>query len=243
MGMAVEERERELVRSERLAAVGKMAATIAHEVRNPLSSIGLNAELLDEELSELPEPRATEARNLCRAITSEVDRLTGITETYLSFARLPKPKLQEESLSVIVTNLVEFEREPMSARGVTLEVALTPDLPSIVADENQLRQALLNLLRNAADAVEDVGGGRVTIATARGSDGSVEVRVSDDGPGIAAELMPRLFDPFFSTKERGTGLGLALTQQIIREHGGELRVESEPGHGATFIASLPRSGG
>ena len=246
MGSAIQERERELVRTERLAAVGKMAAMITHEVRNPLSSIGLNTELLEEELGELSSAhgeRAGEARQLCRAIQSELDRLTAITEEYLYFARLPKPKLQEELLGPIVKNLIDFEREQMSARGVTLEIALADDLPPVMVDDGQLRQALLNLLRNAGDAVGEVGSGRVSVYTRRGSDpGTAEVVVEDDGPGIVEELAAKIFDPFFSTKEGGTGLGLALTHQIISDHGGTIRVESRPGHGAAFIVALPVAG-
>jgi signal transduction histidine kinase len=247
MGSAIQERERELVRTERLAAVGKMAAMITHEVRNPLSSIGLNTELLEEELSELTAdkggPRADEARALCRAIQSELDRLTAITEEYLHFARLPKPKLQEEALGPIIKSLIDFEREQLSAGGVTVEVELTPGVPPVMVDEGQLRQALLNLLRNAGEAVAEVGSGRVRVYTRRGREvGTAEVVVEDDGPGIVEELAAKIFDPFFSTKEGGTGLGLALTHQIIRDHGGSIRVESRPGHGAAFIVALPVAG-
>jgi signal transduction histidine kinase len=215
-----------------------MAAMITHEVRNPLSSIGLNTELLEEELQALPPEQAAEASALCRAITTEIDRLTGITEEYLQFARLPKPKLHRESLSRLVRDLTDFEREQLTLRGVNLEVELDDTLPHIMIDEGQIRQSLLNLLRNAADAVEEVGGGTVSVSTvAVGS--MVEVRVADEGTGISEELVSKLFEPFFSTKDGGTGLGLALTQQIIREHGGDIRVDSRPGHGAVFVVSLP----
>ena len=239
MGSAIQERERELVRTERLAAIGKMSAMITHEVRNPLSSIGLNTELLEEELGHLSGEPPAEARALCRAIQAEVDRLTDITETYLHFARLPKPKLQEESLTQIVRSTTDFEREPMSLRGVRLEVDLATDLPPVLVDDAQVRQALLNLLRNAADAVAEVGSGSVRVATRGGAPGYVEVVVEDDGPGIHEELAGKIYDPFFSTKEGGTGLGLALTHQIVRDHGGTIRVDSRPGHGARFTVSLP----
>ncbi|MCE9578231.1 MAG: HAMP domain-containing protein [Deltaproteobacteria bacterium] len=242
MGRAVDERERELVRSERLAAVGKMAAMITHEVRNPLSSIGLNTELLEEELGGLPADATAEARALCLAITREVDRLTAITEEYLAFARLPKPRLAAEALNSIVGNLATFVREDLHKRGVTLTLDLADDLPRALVDEGQLRQSLLNLVRNAAEAVAD-GGGHVWLTTRRGDDPTrVEVEVKDDGPGIEPDLVPRLFDPFFSTKERGTGLGLALTHQIVRDHGGAITVASAPGAGATFVVSVPVSG-
>ncbi len=239
MGSAIQERERELVHRERLAAIGKMAAMITHEVRNPLSSIGLNTELLEEELGEAA---TGEAHALCRAIQGEVDRLTDITEEYLHFARLPKPKLQEEVIGAIVKSLTDFEREPMALRGVTLEVELADDLPPVRADDAQVRQALLNLLRNAADAVAEIGGGTVKVATRRGEDGAVEISVEDDGPGIVEEMAGKIYEPFFSTKEGGTGLGLALTHQIVRDHGGTIRVASQPGHGARFIVSLPPAG-
>jgi two-component system NtrC family sensor kinase len=248
MARAIEERERELVRSERLIAVGKMAAVITHEVRNPLSSIGLNTELLteliDEGFGDRDDATATEARALCRAITTEVDRLTDITEEYLQFARLPKPKLQIERINPIARSLVEFEREQMALRGIELVAELSEDVPPVRVDDAQMRQALLNLVRNAADAVEEVGGGRVVVSTRHvpvpdGEDERVEISVSDTGPGIADEVVPQLFEPFFSTKQGGTGLGLALTHQIIQELGGVLRVHSTPGHGATFVISLP----
>jgi signal transduction histidine kinase len=244
MARAIEERERELVRSERLIAVGKMAAVITHEVRNPLSSIGLNTELLtelvDEGFADRDDANATEARTLCRAITTEVDRLAAITEEYLQFARLPKPKLQVERINVIARSLVEFEREQMALRGVELSAAFAEDAPPVRVDDAQMRQALLNLVRNAAEAVEEVGGGRVVVETRHVRDGDrVELSVSDTGPGIAEDVVPQLFEPFFSTKQGGTGLGLALTHQIIREHGGTLHVHSTPGQGATFVISLP----
>lgn len=239
MGRAVDERERELVRSERLAAVGKMAAMITHEVRNPLSSIGLNAELLDEELAYLPGERGEEARQMLRSISREIDRLTAITEEYLSFARLPKPRLASASLAALVDDLVRFLREELAAMNVEVVVEHDPGLPAAQFDEGQIRQALINLVRNAAEALAG-SGGHVWIRTRRATD-AVVVEVADDGPGIPAELRERLFDPFVSTKQGGTGLGLALTHQIVKDHGGLLRVTSVPGQGATFTLELPAS--
>ena len=233
MGRAVQEREEEKLRAARLAMVGKMAAQIAHEVRNPLASIGLNTELLEDELGDRP----SEARELCRAIHREVNRLTAVTETYLGL-RGGKPKLARESLNAIVDDLVGFVRNDLATRRVAVETQLDPDDPAGNIDANQIRQCLINLVRNAADAVSVKGGGRVVVRT-RGDRDRVEVAVEDDGVGIATELLPRLFDPFFSTKEGGTGLGLALTQQIIRDHGGEIYVASRVGRGTTFTLSVP----
>jgi signal transduction histidine kinase len=236
MAAAVQERERELVRSERLAAVGKMAAQITHEVRNPLSSIGLNTELLEEEL--LAVPNADEARALCRAITFEVDRLTAITEEYLAFGRLPKSKLAPESVNPMVTALVTFVREDLAAKKVELACELAPGDPVAMVDAAQLRQCLVNLVRNASEAVASNHGGKVTLRT-RQVGVRVEISVEDDGVGIPADVLPRLFDPFFSTKDQGSGLGLALTQQIVKDHGGDLTVASTVGKGTTFTVSVP----
>jgi two-component system, NtrC family, sensor kinase len=234
MAHAVEERERELVRSERLAAVGKMAAMITHEVRNPLSSIGLNTELLDDELGE----HQKEARELVQAIHREVDRLTAITEEYLSFARLPKPKPAPEGVNTLVGALAGFVRADLAVKQVKLEVELEGGDPIALIDAAQIRQCLINLVRNASEAVASKGGGSVTLRTRRVGD-RITIAVHDDGPGIAADVLPRMFDPFFSTKEGGSGLGLALTQQIVKDHGGDLAVESTLGRGTTFTVSVP----
>ena len=238
MAGALQEREQQLIRSERLATVGKIAAQITHEVRNPLSSIGLNAELLDEVVTGLDGTPAQldEAKALVRAIVKEVDRLAEITEEYLRFARLPRPRLEPEDLTQIIAALAAFLGPELRRSGVELTLDLPP-LPTIAADENQLRQALLNLMRNATEAMA-AEGGRLTVAATL-EPRALEITVADTGPGIAKENLDKIFDPFFSTKERGTGLGLALTQQIIAEHGGRITVETELGRGTTFRVRLP----
>jgi two-component system, NtrC family, sensor kinase len=223
-----------LVRSERLAAIGRIAAQITHEIRNPLSSISLNAEELGERLRE--GGRATGAGELCDAIVREVDRLAAITEEYLRFARLPKPQLQRADLNDTVRDLLEFVRPELDLGRVSLQLDLWPDLPLVHADVAQLRQLLLNLIRNAREAMP--AGGVLRVAT-RGGGGSVAVEVRDTGHGIPKDRLQRIFDPFFTTKERGTGLGLAMAQEIAQEHGGLLACESEPGRGTAFTLRLP----
>jgi two-component system NtrC family sensor kinase len=235
MAQRLAARERELraqgealLRSERLAAIGRIAAQITHEIRNPLSSISLNAEELGE--------RAPQARELCDAIVREVDRLTAITEEYLRFARLPKPQLQRSDVNDTVRDLLDFIRPELEASGVRVMLSLSTGLPRVLADVAQLRQLLLNLLRNAREAMPS--GGDLHIAT-RSGQGSVEVEVRDTGPGIPPERMERIFDPFFTTKARGTGLGLAMAQEIAQEHGGQLLCESVVGEGTVFTLRLP----
>jgi two-component system, NtrC family, sensor kinase len=243
MAQRLAARERELraqgealVRSERLAAIGRIAAQITHEIRNPLSSIGLNAEELAERLRESSEPSAAA---LCAAIGREVDRLAAVTEEYLRYARLPKPHLVRTDLNEGVRDLLEFVRPELQSAGVQLETRLDPDLPEVLADVAQIRQLLLNLVRNAREAMPS--GGALFVGTRTAPDGSALVEVRDAGPGIAPERLARIFDPFFTTKERGTGLGLALAQEIAQEHGGQLTCASMPGHGTTFTLRLPRA--
>ncbi|HVZ89924.1 MAG TPA: ATP-binding protein [Polyangia bacterium] len=236
MADAIQEREQRLIRSERLATVGRMAAQIAHEVRNPLSSIGLNAELLGDELGA----QADEARRLVASIIGEVDRLTEITETYLRFTRLPRPKLEREDLGALVASAVTLVRGELAQEGIALVVDIAPDLPELPADEAQLRQALINLVRNAREALASATTKRLTIAVAADRPaGRLVIRVADSGAGIEQADLEKIFEPFFSTKAQGTGLGLALVQQIVVDHGGQIEVDSLPGQGTTFTLWFP----
>ncbi len=238
MGQAIQERSLELVRTERLATAGKMAAMITHEVRNPLSSIGLNTELLEEELAALPKDRAEEAQSLCRSIIKEVDRLTEITEEYLQLARMPTPKLQSERIEGVVRSVVDFVRDQLRSKGVEVELKLGGDGPSLLLDEGQIRQALLNLIRNGVDAVADQEDGLICIEVSHTKAGT-ELVVSDNGPGIPEDIAERIFEAFVSTKNSGTGLGLALTQQIISDHGGTIDVSNAEAGGAIFRINFP----
>jgi signal transduction histidine kinase len=225
----------ELRRAERLAAVGRISAQITHEIRNPLNAIGLNAELLAEELAELPSP-PREAIALVEAISREVDRLNGVAEEYLRFARLPRPALGRHDVNEVLSSLLDFLAPELSAAGVAVDRELDARLPAVRADEGQLRAVFLNLLRNSREAMPR--GGRVTVRTRRVGD-VVEAEVTDTGGGIPPGDLTRIFEPFYSTKERGTGLGLAFTRQVVDEHGGSIRCESALGKGTTFVVRFP----
>jgi two-component system NtrC family sensor kinase len=235
MAASLDRQRQELLRAERLAAVGRISAQITHEIRDPLNAIGLNAELLAEELADRPEVSG-EARQLVTAIGREVDRLHGVTEEYLRFARLPKPVFGREDLNEILSSLVEFVRPELAASGVTVRLELAEALPPVRADEGQLRAAFLNLLRNSREAMP--GGGALAVRT-RGRPEGVVAEVEDTGSGIAPDALSRIFDPFYSTKERGTGLGLAFTQQVVQEHGGAIHCQSQVGRGTRFTVELP----
>jgi signal transduction histidine kinase len=228
--------ERELVRWERLAAVGSMAAKVAHEIRNPLSAISLNAELLADEVSLLPDGSRTEGERLLTTILGEVDRLNAIIEEYLAFARLPRLQFQEVSLQECFYRLEQLLGQEMNHRGIRLSIARDESLPAVQGDVRQIEQVLLNLLRNSEDAMPD--GGEIRVETKR-IPGAVEVSITDDGLGIPEKSLPLIFDPFFTTKDTGTGLGLAYVQQVMHEHGGRIECESRVGEGTVFRITFP----
>jgi two-component system, NtrC family, sensor kinase len=222
------------VANERLAAIGKMAAHVTHEIRNPLSSISLNIELLEEELAS--QTITGESRELLVSITREVERLGNLSEEYLRLARIPSPRMDSEDVAALVNDVAKFCRPEIERASCELLVSVPSDLPAVLFDEAQIRQAVLNLLRNAREAMP--GGGLIELfVVAEGM--SVVVAVSDRGGGIPDAIRDRVFDPFFSTKGEGTGLGLAITRRIVEAHGGTLTCDAREGGGTTFRLALP----
>lgn len=221
-----------LIQTERLAAIGRMAAHVTHEVRNPLSSIGLNVELLEEELADAD----AEPRDLLRAIHQEIDRLRNITEEYLRVARVPTPRLLPEAIEDLTRGTADFLRHELSAARVALSLDIPETLPPVALDEAQFRQVLINLMKNAREAMPE--GGRLDVSLREARDGVV-VRVTDDGPGMARAEREHIFDLFYTTKTMGTGLGLPLTQQIVLAHGGQIDCRSAPDEGTTFEVWFP----
>jgi len=229
--------EERLLHTERLAVVGRMAAQVAHELRNPLSSISLNAELLTDELSVLPDDLTEEARGLLSSMVKEIERLAAVSEEYLQFARLPELAPAPTDVILLVEDLAEFTELEMTKAGVSVRVE-TAEVPDIPVDRKQLRQALLNLIRNALEAMND--GGTLTLQTTLVDKGSaVEIAVMDTGHGVGSDQETQIFEPFFSTKEGGNGLGLSLARRVAHEHGGELIYRPTPGGGSTFALRLP----
>jgi len=249
MVSAIAQANAQLVVAERLATVGKMAAHVTHEIRNPLSSIALNLELLEEQLGVLRASRGAtsavgrdadaEAQALLRAIGREVERLSGLSQQYLTFARQRPLDLEPEDVGSIAREGAEFVRRELEQHGIELELDVASDLPTVLADQGQIRQALLNLIRNAREAMPK--GGRIAVRVRRAGDGGVALVVEDEGPGIDPDLYQHLFEPFFTTKSHGTGLGLAITQQIVKAHGGSIDCEprTRDGTGTRFTLLLP----
>ena len=227
------------LQAERLAMVGTMAAQVAHEVRNPLGSITLNLDLIYKEIDHLADGKGhlpDEGRTLVKEMRAEVRRIQRVIEDYLQFARLPKLQRQPVDLNSFLDQKLAFQSAELERANVKLRTHFDPALTTINADAEQLWQTLLNLIRNSREAMPN--GGELTIGTWRDG-GQALLRVTDNGKGMTGEQLHRVFEPFFTTKKEGTGLGLALVQQIVTEHGGHLECESTSGKGSTFTIYLP----
>jgi len=223
-----------LIQAEKLAAVGQMSAHVAHEIRNPLTSVLLHSELLEDELKEIGDNE--ESLELVRIIKEEIDRLSQVTDEYLSYARLPHPKKQLVSPEVEVSTIVAMLMPELKRRNIETEIVCPEKLPNISIDRGQFKQLLINLIKNAEDAMPSGGSLEISLM---GIKDNFLLLVKDTGYGIPPEITRRIFDPYFTTKDNGTGLGLALVQYIANVHDGWVDVESQKGTGSTFIFSVP----
>lgn len=221
-----------LFQTERLAALGQLAQGVAHEVRNPVAIIGGMAHLLEKKI-----PAADPGQDLLREITAAASRLERMVKEIESFARLPVPYLVSTDISrVIHTSLAEFN-EPLASGGISVEVQIPPELPPVPLDAYLLGQVFHHLLENALEAMPS--GGKLTLTLALEAK-SIRITIQDTGLGITAEILPLVFDPFFSTKPQGTGMGLTIAHRIMSEHKGEVRLCSTPEVGTSVDLRLPR---
>lgn len=231
--------EKANLQAERLAMVGTIAAQVAHEVRNPLGSITLNLDLISKEIEKMADASrqpAKEGRDLVNEIREEVHRIQHVIEDYLRFARLPKLQRKPVNLNDFLGQKLAFMEPTFQNTGVRLQTEFDKNLRTIVADPEQLWQAILNLLQNSLEAMPT--GGTLKVIT-RSANGQALLRVTDTGKGMTAKQQEQLFVPFFTTKARGTGLGLPLTQRILNEHGAQIECDSGIGKGSTFTIHFP----
>ncbi|HTS17386.1 MAG TPA: ATP-binding protein [Verrucomicrobiae bacterium] len=230
------------LQAERLATAGIMAAEVAHEVRNPLASITLNLDLVRKEIDKLANSHdgsPEEGRVLVNEMREEVRRIQHVIEDYLQFARLPKAQRKPLVLNEFLDQKLAFMQLVFDKAQVTYREEFDASVGTVSADGDQLWQAVLNLIRNSMEAMPN--GGAITVSTWRDHD-QVLVRVRDTGAGMSEQQVRQVFKPFFSTKTRGTGLGLTLVQQIVSEHGGHVECLSAIGKGSTFTIYLPEAG-
>jgi signal transduction histidine kinase len=231
----LEEKNRELELKKRLAALGEMAAGIAHEIRNPLGGIQLYASTLATEVADRPL-----AADLVKKISTGVKGLNALVSDMLTFTRDLQLTKRVEHLADIVESAVELARPALLERGITVHIDSSAN-GTIHADPRLLQRVLLNLILNAADAIGDanIPSGAITLS-AISSNSRTELIIEDNGPGIPADMLERIFDPFFTTKHTGTGLGLAIVHRIIEAHGGRITASNRPApdHGAIFRISM-----
>jgi len=223
----------QMLQAEKLAAIGKLAAGVAHEINNPLTGVLTNASLM---LADTP-PDDPQHPDL-QTIVDETMRCRKIVKGLLEFARQAKPQTQLLDLNQVVQDVLGLVRNQASFRNIVVETTLDPKLPPVMADRDQLRQVVLNMVLNAAEAMGQ--GGLLRLSTTLDRDrGTCKIDIADSGPGIPEEMRARIFEPFFTTKKTGTGLGLAIAYGIVEEHKGTIQVESAPGKGTTMSVVLP----
>lgn len=231
------ETESRALESERLHAITLLAAGVAHEIGNPLNSLTIHLQLLERELRDLPAEQARSMKELLEVAQREVTRLDQIISQFLRALRPSQPALEKTALKEVLQQTLEFLKHEIRDRDVLVEVEEAEDVPTALLDRNQIKQAFFNIIRNAMQAMANGGLLKIAISS---NDRFVIISFKDTGPGIPPENLGSLFDPYFTTKAEGTGLGLMIVQRIIRDHGGEIEVRSEPGKGTAFTLFLPR---
>ena len=222
--------------AERLSSLGHLAAGVAHEIRNPLNAIGLGLQRLRREFAPQEESQNQEYLALADVMSKEIRRVNGIIEEFLTLSRPFQLHLATSSLQDLLKNLVLLLQEEASSRGIRLQLEMTPELPSIKMDAEKLMQAFLNLVKNGIQAIENEGTVRIE---ARILKNRIQISISDTGAGISSDQIEKIFNYYYTTKEKGVGLGLPIAHRIIEAHGGQLTVESQVGSGTRVTVALP----
>jgi len=232
------EMERQLEKAERLSSLGQLAAGVAHEIRNPLNAISIAAQRLKRDFVPSDPQKSADFQNLSGVIKDEIKRLDGIIEEFLTFSKSRRLEFSNYSITEVLQKIVNLIREEANARGITIETDWRQAPSTIPMDVNKLQQALLNIIKNALESITEAKG-KVTITIDKEGKNYLVVKISDTGCGMTEEEINRIFNPEYTTKEKGVGLGIPLAFEIIRGHGGDIRVISRKGKGTTFEIILP----
>ena len=224
------------IESERLNALRLLAAGVAHEIGNPLNSLHIHLQLMQRSVQKLHDGEKAELEQSIDVARSEVNRLDSIVTQFLKAIRPSRPQLRPENVNTIVEEAVRFFTPELQDRGIVVEQELRSDLPLLQLDRDQMKQAFYNVIKNSVEATHRHGTLRIRTDLA---DTHVIVRFVDTGGGMSAENLSRVFEPYFTTKPSGSGLGLLIVRRIVREHGGELSIESSQGKGLTLTIRLP----
>lgn len=231
------EMERQLEKAERLSSLGHLAAGVAHEIRNPLNAISMASQRLKREFVPADAEKNREFQSLAGVIRDEIRRLNGIIEEFLTFSKSRRLELHEYPVTDVLQKIVNLIREETSTKGITLETRFSDHHAVIPMDVDKLQQAFLNFIKNAMESIS--GGGSIVISVEPSGKDRIIVKISDTGCGMTSEEVERIFNPEYTTKEKGLGLGLPLAHEIVRGHGGDIRVFSSAGSGTTLEISLP----
>ncbi len=232
------EMTRKLEKAERLSSLGQLAAGVAHEIRNPLNAISMASQRLKREFVPVEEEKSEEFNTITTVIRDEIRRLNGIIEEFLTFSKSRRLQLRENTVQDVLQKIVNLVSAEAAHNGVSIRTDW-PDNPVVIPmDMDKLQQALLNFVKNAVESIN--GDGSVTMAIRQGEKGLVKIMIADTGCGLTPEEIERIFNPEYTTKEKGLGLGLSLAHEIIRGHGGEIRVQSRKGKGTVFEILLPK---
>ncbi len=230
---------REVIESERVNAITMLAAGVAHELGNPINNLNIHLQLMERDARKLPEKAKRQLEESIEVAREEVQRLDTIIHEFLQAIRPTVPDLRPVNLEKLVRDTGELLQREVSNQNILVELDFESDLPAIQGDEGQLKQVFYNLIKNALQAMAEKG-----ILTVEGRQEGPWVSLSfrDNGEGILMEDIPQVMQPFYTTKKRGTGLGLMIVQRIVREHGGQLEIESNRGQGTTVRIKLPTEG-
>ena len=231
--------ERQLEKAERLSALGQLAAGVAHEIRNPLNAISMATQRLKRDFVPSDPQKIDDFHNLSGVIRDEIKRLNGIIEEFLTFSKSRRLELCNYSVTEVLQKIVSLIREEASTRGIKIETKWREAPALISMDINKLQQAFLNLIKNAMESITTAEG-KIFITVGKERKNYIVVSISDTGCGMTAEEIERIFNPEYTTKEKGLGLGIPLACEIIRGHGGDIRVISKKDKGTTFEVVLPR---